>query len=137
MFKRATNYLAQNLKNISTRQSQERYLTKSTTTNMATTSPFHQALHLMPEVWGNLSHSSGVRPSTTPQEKVATRKVRIYQRYWKKTYLNNFWSLMKNQPATHFPELITSLDYVNPIIKKLFPHHLENTPLAGRITNFV
>ena len=44
---------------------------------------------------------------------------------------------MKNQPATHFPELITSLDYVNPIIKKLFPHHLKNTPLTGRITNFV
>ena len=44
---------------------------------------------------------------------------------------------MKNQPATHFPELITSLDYVNPIIKKLFPHHLKNTPLTGRISNFV
>ena len=57
---------------------------------MATTSPFHQALHLMPEVWGNLSHSSGVRPSTTPQEKVATRKVRIYQRYWKKNLPQQF-----------------------------------------------
>ena len=44
---------------------------------------------------------------------------------------------MKNQPATHFPELITSLDYVNPVIKELFPHHLKNTPLAARITNFV
>ena len=29
------------------------------------------------------------------------------------------------------------MDCVNPIIKKLFPHHLKNTPLAGRITNFV
>ena len=44
---------------------------------------------------------------------------------------------MKNQPATHFPELNTSLDYVNPVIKKLFPHHLKNTPLAARTTNFV
>ena len=44
---------------------------------------------------------------------------------------------MKNQQAILFPELITSLDYVNPITKKLFPHHLKNTPLAGRITNFV
>ena len=104
---------------------------------MATTSPFHQTLHLMPEVGGDLSHSSGVHPATPPQKKVATRKVRTYQRYWERTYLNNSWSLMKNQPATHFPELITSLDCVNPIIKKLFPHHLKNTPLTGRITNFV
>ena len=29
------------------------------------------------------------------------------------------------------------LDYVNPIMKKLFPHHLKNTPLAGKITNSV
>ena len=104
---------------------------------MATTSPFHQTLHLMPEVGGDLSHSSGVHPATPPQKKVATRKVRTYQRYWERTYLNNSWSLMKNQPATHFPELITSSDYVKPIIKKLFPHHSKNTPLAGRITNFV
>ena len=75
--------------------------------------------------------------SNTAVKKVATRKVRTYQRYWERTYLNNSWSLMKNQPATHFPELITSLDYVKPIIKKLFPHHSKNTPLAGRITNFV
>ena len=44
---------------------------------------------------------------------------------------------MKNQPAAHFSELVTSLDCVNPIMKKLFPHHLKNTPLAGRIANFV
>ena len=44
---------------------------------------------------------------------------------------------MKNLSATHFPELITSLDYENPIIKKIFWHHLKNTPLAGRVINFV
>ena len=104
---------------------------------MAAINPFHQALHLMPEMEGDLSCSSGVHPATPPQKKVATGKVRTCQRYWVRTYLNKSWSLMKNQLATHFPELITSLDYVNPIIKKLFPHHVKNTPLAGRITNLV
>ena len=75
--------------------------------------------------------------SNTAAKKMATRKVKAHQRNWERTYLNNSWSLMKNQLATRFLELITSLDYVNPIKKKLFPHHLKNTPLAGRITNFV
>ena len=83
----------------------------------------------MPEVGGDLSRSSQIHPATSPRKKLATENVR--------TYLNKFWSLMKNQPATRFPELITSLDYVNPIIKKLLPHHLKHIPLAGRITNFV
>ena len=44
---------------------------------------------------------------------------------------------MKIQPATHFPKLGTSLDYINAKIKNLFPNHLTITPLADRITNIV
>lgn len=44
---------------------------------------------------------------------------------------------MKIQPATHFPKLVTSLDYINAKIKNLFPNHLTITPLADRITNIV
>ena len=44
---------------------------------------------------------------------------------------------MENQPATHFLELIKSLDYVDLLTKKLFPLHLKDTPLVARITNFV
>ena len=119
------------------KQSQKSYLAKSVTTNMTTISPFHQALHLMPEVGDDLSHSSGVPPATPPQREVATRKVMTNERHWETIYLNNSWSLMKNQPTIHFYELITSLHYLNPVIKKFFPHHLKNTPLACRITNFV
>ena len=32
---------------------------------------------------------------------------------------------MKNQPATHFPQLVASLDYVCPTIKTFFPNHLK------------
>ena len=35
---------------------------------MATTSPFYQALHLIPEVGDNLSHSSCVHPAIPPQK---------------------------------------------------------------------
>ena len=40
----------------------------------AITSPFHQALDLMPEVGGDLSHSSGVHPATPPQKKSGYKK---------------------------------------------------------------
>ena len=48
----------------------------------------------MPEVGGDLSRSSQIHPATSPRKKLATENVR--------TYLNKFWSLMKNQPATRF-----------------------------------
>ena len=97
---------------------------------MATTSPFHQALHLMLEV-GAISHTLLM---CNQQKKVATRKVRTYRRYWERTYLNYFSSVMKNQPETYFPKLITSLDYVNPIIKKVVSIPLKKHT-SGRQNN--
>ena len=52
---------------------------------MTAISPFHQALHLMPEVGDDLSHSSGVPPATPPQREVATRKVMTNERHWKQS----------------------------------------------------
>ena len=80
---------------------------------------------LMLEVKGYVSQSFGVHPATPSQKKGPTEKVRKCQGYWEKIYINNSWHLMKNQPATHFPQLLTSLDYVCPTIKTFFPNHLK------------
>ena len=104
---------------------------------MSAISPFHQALHLIAEVEDNPLTLFRSTFKNSAARKVATEKVRTCQRYRERAYLNNSCSLMKIQPATQFPKLVTSLDYINAKIKNLFPNHLTITPLADRITNIV
>ena len=49
----------------------------------------------------------------------------LFHKNWDKTYLNNSWNLQP-QIREHFLELVTQLDYVNPIKSQLFQHHLNN-----------
>ena len=82
------------------KQGQRSFLAKKYGSNNQT------VFHLMLDVKGYLSQSSGVHPATPSQKKEPTEKVRKCQGYWEKIYINNSWYLMKNQPATHFPQLV-------------------------------